>query len=55
MQTVGEHAKEPAATNVRYINRQPSGEKPGFAIETESESDAIAPLKFFSRVRVTRG
>ncbi|HEX5731842.1 MAG TPA: AAA family ATPase [Blastocatellia bacterium] len=55
MLTVGEHAKESAATNVRYINRQPSGEKPGFAIEADSESDEFAPLKFFSRVRVTRG
>jgi hypothetical protein len=40
---------------VRYINRQTAGDKTAFAIDTESESDEIAPLKFFSRVRVTRG
>ncbi|HJQ68583.1 MAG TPA: AAA family ATPase [Blastocatellia bacterium] len=55
MQTVGEHVKEPAATNVRYINRQSPADKSGFAIETESDDDNFAPLKFFSRVRVTRG
>ncbi len=45
--SAGERAKE---NNVRYINR----EKSGFALNAESE-DEIAPLKFFSRVRVTRG